>query len=200
MEPLGRRFDWHSPFFVGLTASAGVAVTHGGVRGLAEASSMLLMIGVSFLCGPRTRAGGVVAGPLLDGGRWRSRQLRARSRPARIGRLKTLCGWLFPRTLGRRWSSQLSSSQSAPIVALWDVDLSGDRAMDKGRQMKCLPGGDEIPSERTELGFTYCTKRACVRTIAEGMLVAEIAQHKTNAEYVFLEGQAGESALREMRR
>jgi hypothetical protein len=49
------------------------------------------------------------------------------------------------------------------------------------------------------LGFRYCTKRACVRKNAEGMLVAEIAQHKTNAEYVILKGAAGESALRDMR-
>ena len=44
----GPRFNWHSPFFVGLTASAGVAVTYGVVRGLAAASSMLLLIGVAF--------------------------------------------------------------------------------------------------------------------------------------------------------
>ncbi|WP_081665009.1 AI-2E family transporter [Mycobacterium sp. UM_CSW] len=46
--PPGRRFDWHSPFFVGLTASAGVAVTYGAVRGLAAVSSVLLLIGVAF--------------------------------------------------------------------------------------------------------------------------------------------------------
>ncbi|MDT5146227.1 MAG: hypothetical protein QOC58_872 [Mycobacterium sp.] len=46
--PPGRRFDWHSPFFVGLTASAGVAVTYGAVRGIAAASSMLVLIGVAF--------------------------------------------------------------------------------------------------------------------------------------------------------
>jgi hypothetical protein len=65
--------------------------------------------------------------------------------------------------------------------------------------MQCVTCGDEILPERTELGFTYCTKRACVRTNAKGMLVAEIAQHKTNAEYVILKGEAGESALRDMR-
>jgi hypothetical protein len=31
------------------------------------------------------------------------------------------------------------------------------------------------------------------------MLVAEIAQHKTNAEYVILKGEAGQRALRDMR-
>ncbi|OBA64533.1 AI-2E family transporter [Mycobacterium sp. 1100029.7] len=46
--PPGRRFDWHSPFFVGLTASAGVAVTYCALRGLAAASSMLLLVGVAF--------------------------------------------------------------------------------------------------------------------------------------------------------
>jgi predicted PurR-regulated permease PerM len=44
----GPRFNWHSPFFIGLTASAGVAVTYGVVCGLAAASSMLLLIGVAF--------------------------------------------------------------------------------------------------------------------------------------------------------
>jgi predicted PurR-regulated permease PerM len=46
--PPGRRFDWHSPFLVGLTASAGVAVTYSVVRGLVAASSMLILIGVAF--------------------------------------------------------------------------------------------------------------------------------------------------------
>jgi hypothetical protein len=48
LGPPGPRFNWRSPFFVGLTASAGVAVTYGVVRGLAAASSMLLLIGVAF--------------------------------------------------------------------------------------------------------------------------------------------------------
>jgi hypothetical protein len=65
--------------------------------------------------------------------------------------------------------------------------------------MRCVTCGDEILPERTELGFTYCTKRACVRANAAGMLVAEIAQHKTNAEYVILRGEAGQRALRDMR-
>jgi hypothetical protein len=65
--------------------------------------------------------------------------------------------------------------------------------------MRCVTCGDEILPERTELGFTYCTKRACVRANATGLLVAEIAQHKTNAEYVILRGEAGQRALRDMR-
>ena len=65
--------------------------------------------------------------------------------------------------------------------------------------MRCVTCGDEILPERTELGFTYCTKRACVRANAAGLLVAEIAQHKTNAEYVILRGEAGQRALRDMR-
>lgn len=44
----GPRFNWQSPFFVGMTASAGVAVTYGAVRGIAAASSTLLLIGVAF--------------------------------------------------------------------------------------------------------------------------------------------------------
>jgi predicted PurR-regulated permease PerM len=44
----GSPFNWHSPFLVGLTASAGIAVTYGVVRGLAAVSSMLLLIGLAF--------------------------------------------------------------------------------------------------------------------------------------------------------
>ncbi|MCW2563697.1 MAG: family transporter [Mycobacterium sp.] len=45
---LGRRFNRRSPFYIGLTASAGVAVTYGMVRVLASLSSMLVLIGVAF--------------------------------------------------------------------------------------------------------------------------------------------------------
>jgi predicted PurR-regulated permease PerM len=45
---LGRRFNRLSPFYIGLTASAGVAVTYGMVRVLASLSSMLVLIGVAF--------------------------------------------------------------------------------------------------------------------------------------------------------
>lgn len=44
----GAPFNWHSPFLVGLTASAGIAVTYGVVRALRAASPMLLLIGVAF--------------------------------------------------------------------------------------------------------------------------------------------------------
>jgi predicted PurR-regulated permease PerM len=50
-QPLGlpgRRFDRRSPFYIGLTASAGVAVTYGAVRVLGSLSSVLVLIGVAF--------------------------------------------------------------------------------------------------------------------------------------------------------
>src|SRR6478609_1488835 len=50
-QPLGSpgpRFDRRSPFYVGLMASAGVAVTYAAVRVLASMSSMLVLIGVAF--------------------------------------------------------------------------------------------------------------------------------------------------------
>jgi hypothetical protein len=65
--------------------------------------------------------------------------------------------------------------------------------------MKCVTCGDEILQERTDLGFIYCTKKPCVRENAKGFTVVEIGQTKTNAEYVVLEGAAGERALRDMR-
>ena len=45
---LGRRFNRRSPFYIGLTASAGVAVTFAMVRVLALLSSMLVLFGVAF--------------------------------------------------------------------------------------------------------------------------------------------------------
>ncbi|MGO9158452.1 AI-2E family transporter [Mycobacterium sp.] len=50
-QPLGspgRRFNRRSPFYIGLTASAGVAVTYGAVRILGSLSSVLVLIGVAF--------------------------------------------------------------------------------------------------------------------------------------------------------
>jgi predicted PurR-regulated permease PerM len=44
----GRRFDRRSPFFVGMAAAAGVAVTYGAVRLLESMSSILVLIGVAF--------------------------------------------------------------------------------------------------------------------------------------------------------
>jgi predicted PurR-regulated permease PerM len=46
-EP-GRRFDRRSPFFIGMAAAAGVAVTYGAVELLSATSSMLLLIFVAF--------------------------------------------------------------------------------------------------------------------------------------------------------
>jgi predicted PurR-regulated permease PerM len=45
---LGRRFNRRSPFYIGLTASAGVAVTYGAVRVIGSLSSVLVLIGVAF--------------------------------------------------------------------------------------------------------------------------------------------------------
>ena len=45
---LGRRFNRRSPFYIGLTASAGVAVTYGAVRLIGSLSSVLVLIGVAF--------------------------------------------------------------------------------------------------------------------------------------------------------
>ena len=50
-QPLGApgpRFNRRSPFYIGLTASAGVAVTYGAVEVLGSLSSVLVLIGVAF--------------------------------------------------------------------------------------------------------------------------------------------------------
>lgn len=46
-EP-GRRFNRRSPFYIGMAAAAGVAVTYGAVELLSATSSMLLLIFVAF--------------------------------------------------------------------------------------------------------------------------------------------------------
>ena len=43
LGPLGPRMNRRSPFYIGMTAAAGVAVTYMVVRGLVLASSMLLL-------------------------------------------------------------------------------------------------------------------------------------------------------------
>jgi predicted PurR-regulated permease PerM len=48
LGPRGRRFDRGSTFYLGLMASAGVAVTYAAVRVLGSASSALVLIGVAF--------------------------------------------------------------------------------------------------------------------------------------------------------
>ena len=45
---LGPRFNRRSPFYIGLAASAGVAVTYGAVEALVALSSVLVLIGVAF--------------------------------------------------------------------------------------------------------------------------------------------------------
>jgi hypothetical protein len=68
-----------------------------------------------------------------------------------------------------------------------------------GQQLNCVTCGDHILEERADLGFTYCTKPQCVRENREDVTVVEIAQHKTNPEYVIVEGHVGEQALKNMR-
>lgn len=69
----------------------------------------------------------------------------------------------------------------------------------RGRELTCVTCGDKILPERAKLGFKYCTKPKCVQENHEGLNIVEIAQHKTNAEYVILKGEAGERALKDMR-
>jgi len=44
----GRRFNRKSPFFLGMTATAGVAVTYGAIQLLALAGNMLILIGLAL--------------------------------------------------------------------------------------------------------------------------------------------------------
>jgi predicted PurR-regulated permease PerM len=49
LGPLGPRINRRSPFFIGMTAAAGVAVTYMVVRGLVLVSSMLLLVVAAFV-------------------------------------------------------------------------------------------------------------------------------------------------------
>ena len=44
---LGRPFDRRTPFLVGLTGALGVAVAYGFVRGIADITSVLVIIGLA---------------------------------------------------------------------------------------------------------------------------------------------------------
>ncbi len=48
MGRLGRRFNWKAPFFVGLSAAAGVAVTYGAILLFLQAGSVFILIGVAL--------------------------------------------------------------------------------------------------------------------------------------------------------
>lgn len=48
LGPLGRRFNWHSAFFIGVAAAAGVAVTIGAVEVLMLAAQTLLLIALGL--------------------------------------------------------------------------------------------------------------------------------------------------------
>ena len=48
MGTLGPRFNWRSPFLIGMTATAGVAVTVAGIWVFLQAGSVLILIGLSL--------------------------------------------------------------------------------------------------------------------------------------------------------
>jgi len=48
MGRLGRRFNWRSPFFVGMAATAGVAVTVAAVYLFLTAGSVIVLIGLAL--------------------------------------------------------------------------------------------------------------------------------------------------------
>lgn len=48
LGPLGRRFDWHSAFFIGASAAAGVALTVGAIEVLMLAAQTLLLISLGL--------------------------------------------------------------------------------------------------------------------------------------------------------
>ena len=59
----------------------------------------------------------------------------------------------------------------------------------------CVTCSDEIGEERWAIGFRYCMKRECVRANHRGLVIVEIGQTKTNAEYAIMT----EQVLRDMR-
>lgn len=51
---------------------------------------------------------------------------------------------------------------------------------------ECVTCGDEVIEDRWELDLHYCLKPECVAQNRRGLVIMEIGQTKTNAEYVIL--------------
>ncbi|MDT7575558.1 MAG: hypothetical protein QOH17_1891 [Pseudonocardiales bacterium] len=56
--------------------------------------------------------------------------------------------------------------------------------------VRCVECGDELPAERAELGYTYCTKDACQARHHRGLVVTTIGVNKSGDTVVV--GDAGE--------
>ncbi len=61
MGTLGRRFNRKSPFFIGMTAAAGVAVTYASIQLLLLAGNVMILIGLALFFGRRDGTGRLLA-------------------------------------------------------------------------------------------------------------------------------------------
>lgn len=68
----------------------------------------------------------------------------------------------------------------------------------------CVECGDELPAERAELGYTYCTKEACQKKHYRGLRVTVVGTNKGadvvvvgDADEVQRRGEAGELATKD---
>ena len=70
--------------------------------------------------------------------------------------------------------------------------------------VNCIECGDELPAERAELGYTYCTKETCQKKHFRGLRVTVVGTNKGadnivvgDAEEVRRRGEAGELATKD---
>jgi hypothetical protein len=69
---------------------------------------------------------------------------------------------------------------------------------------RCIECGDELPAERAELGYTYCTKDACQKKHFRGLRVTVVGTNKGadvvvtgDEDEVRRRGEAGELTLKD---
>jgi hypothetical protein len=69
---------------------------------------------------------------------------------------------------------------------------------------RCVECGDELPTERAELGYTYCTKDACRARHYRGLIVTTVGTNKSadtvivaDPDEVRRRGEAGEFARKD---
>ena len=73
-------------------------------------------------------------------------------------------------------------------------------------KLTCIGCGDELPDERAELGYRYCTKQSCQNSYHRGLTITAIGQNKSadilvvsDPDEIRRRGEAGELASKDTR-
>lgn len=74
----------------------------------------------------------------------------------------------------------------------------------ENQDVRCIECGDEVPAERAELGYRYCTKAACEALHNRGIVVTTVGLNKggesviiADPEEIRRRGEAGELAKKD---